>query len=67
MPALFVGVGELAAPLVVEQPIALESGHVDIDVAVVIVVANCDAHPVHFDVEAASGVTSVKVPSPLPR
>ena len=51
----FRDVGELAAAFVVEQAIALERGDVDVVAAVVVVVADGDAHAVHLDIEAAAG------------
>ena len=46
-------VPEPAAALVVEQPVAVERGEVDVLAAVVVVVARRDAHAVDLDVEAA--------------
>ena len=48
-------VAELEVPFVAEQPIAFERRDVDVVPAVVVVVADGDAHAVHLDVEAAAG------------
>ena len=47
-------VAELAAAFVVEQPVAFERGDVDVVAAVVVVVADGDAHAVHLDIEPAA-------------
>ena len=47
-------VAEFAVAFVVEQAVAFERGDVDVVAAVVIVVADGDAHAVHLDVEAAA-------------
>ena len=54
MPDGFGHVAELAAAVVVEQAVAVERGDVDVVAAVVVVVADGDAHAVHLDVEAAA-------------
>ena len=54
MPAGVGDVAELAAAFVVEEAVAVERGDVDVVAAVVVVVADGDAHAVHLDVEAAA-------------
>ena len=54
MPDCFGHVAELAVAFVVEQAVAFERGDVDVVAAVVVVVADGDAHAVDLDVEAAA-------------
>ncbi len=55
MPAAFVTSRNLPLAFVVEEAVAFERGDVDVVAAVVVVVADGDAHAVHLDVEAAAG------------